>query len=698
MGEARAEELHHGVAAGLSRAAFEALLNALPVPIVLVEPGTARLSFSNQAADELAGGPVPRSPGADHYAALFTLTFPDGRALATDEMPGVRASRGEAFVGLQVDWALPDRVASLLVSGALIELEGGEVGLVAFEDVTALRAAERSKDETLALLDTVFTSAPVGLAFFDRELRYVAVNEALAQINGVPVEQHAGRTPSDLVPEVAPAMVDALRRVLEHGDPVTDVEVSGPTGARPGVTRHWITGYYPVRRREGGELLGAGAVVTEITERVALLEAERRARERAERAERRAAFLAEAGELLASSLDYEETLRRVAGIAVPDKADWCLVDLLGPDGRLRRLAIAHADPVRQELGWQLDRRYPVGEDEERGAAATVRQGRPVLVPEIAEEDLRAVARDEEHLRLLRELGFVSWMSVPLRVRGRVVGALSFVLAESGGSYGKEDLALALELARRAGVAIENARLYRERSHIAQTLQRSLLPPSLPDVPGFELAARYRAAGEGFEVGGDLYDVFETRGGWVLVVGDVCGKGPEAAALTSMTRYTLRAAGLLEDAPARVLGMANEAILHESTDERFMTAVLAALDPATATLRIANAGHPPLLVVRADGEVVPIKSEGTVLGVAPGAAFSESEVALAPGDAVVAFTDGVLDAGAPARLLDIDAVAALCAPHAGGPVARLADALERGALRAAEGAPRDDVAILALRRL
>jgi serine phosphatase RsbU (regulator of sigma subunit) len=246
--------------------------------------------------------------------------------------------------------------------------------------------------------------------------------------------------------------------------------------------------------------------------------------------------------------------------------------------------------------------------------------------------------------------------------------------------------------------MEQSLLYQERDHIAQTLQRSLLPHRLPDLPGYEVAARYRAAGEGYDVGGDFYDMFETRGSaWAIVMGDVCGKGPEAASLTSLARYTVRTGAAMETLPSGVLQVTNEGIRRDRTDDRFLTAVYAHLDPATGALVTANAGHPPMLVLRADRTVEQVAPRGPVLGVIAGAAYVDERIELAPGDAIVMYTDGVLDAGAPDRLLRPAELARIASAHADGPAAELADAIERGALEAAAGAPRDDIAVLVLRR-
>jgi PAS domain S-box-containing protein len=546
-----------------------------------------------------------------------------------------------------------------------------------------------------ALLDALFSSSPVGLAFFDRELRFVRINDALAEASGIAADDHVGRPLSEMRPDLEPAVLADLRRVLETGESVTRAEIVRERPQR----RSWLASYHPVRDGADGEIVGVVAVAVEETERLALLASERGARERAERAERRAAFLARAGEVLSGSLNYAETLRRVARAAVPNKADWCVVDMLGADGALQRLAVAHADPAKERWAWELHERYPPDPAQETGVFAVMRSGVPELYRTIPDELVAAGARDPEHLKMLRDVGISAAMIVPLTVRGEPVGALSFIRSGAGRGYDETEFALLQELGRRASVAIENAHLYRERSHVARTLQRSLLPPRLPDVEGLDIAARYRPAGEGSEVGGDFYDVFDAGAGeWALVVGDVCGKGPEAAALTSLARYSLRAAALVRDTPGAVLEMTNEAVLREHQNRSFVSAVHAWLRPDDRSLRLASAGHPAALVVRVDGTVEPVKPAGPLLGVVEGARYEDAAVRLHAGDCLLLYTDGVLESGAPAAALDLDALAEVAARAAGGTAAELAETVEAEALRVADGTPRDDMAILAVRCL
>ncbi len=654
------------------------------------------MTFANAAAHRMAGGEFPLGPPAERYDR-FHFTDRSGRQIPRDAMPSVRAAAGEQLEGFQMNWHQPDRVLSLVIRSATLVLDDDEtVVLLAFEDVTALKGAEQVDKQSLALLDTMFSTAPVARAFFDTDLRYIRVNEAFVQLDGVPADAHIGRTPHDVLPQLGSAIVADLRRVLEAGEALADVQRSGQTAARPGVQRHWRMNYFPVRDA-AGEMLGVGLVAIEETELVALLKSERSARERAERAEQRASLLAEVGEVLSASLHYEDTLRRVARAMVPGKADWCVIDMLGADGGLKRLAVCHSDPDKEQLAWDLADRYPPDPADERGIFGVLRRGEPALYENIPEAFLEAATRDAEDLEIVHALGVSSGIIVPLVVRGTSVGAMTFVLAGSDRCYDERDVSLATEIARRASLAIEQARLYRERSHIARTLQRSLLPPRLPDIAGFEVAARYEAAGRGYEVGGDFYDAFKTGDGrWAVVVGDVCGKGPEAAALTSLARYTIRAAALVKVGPAAVLEMANEVIATESTDGNFVSVVHAWLDPDHRWLHIAGAGHPPVLIVRGDGTVESFKPQGTLLGIDISSAYEEDAILLRCGDLVLLYTDGVLDSGAPLNVMDPDDLAAIAARVAGGTAADLAQLVESEALTLAAGEPRDDLAILTLR--
>ena len=357
----------------------------------------------------------------------------------------------------------------------------------------------------------------------------------------------------------------------------------------------------------------------------------------------RAAFLADASAALAESLDYGQTLAAVARLAVPSLADWCAIDVLSDDGAIERAAVVHQDPEQVEWAKELQRRLPPDPSAETGVPKVLRTGEPELHPTIPQELLAAALEHRPELReILDRLGLVSLIVVPLVARGRPLGAMTLVTAESGRVYGQEDLALATEFGRRAGLAIENARLYLAQAETRERLQHALLPPRLPLVPSANVAASYRPGARDAEIGGDFYDLFEQDGGWFVVVGDVCGKGLAAASTAGLVRHAIRTAAVVEASPARILQIANRAVAAAETNA-FATVVCARLRPeadGSLSVAAARAGHPPPLVARPDGDVRELEAGGLPLGVLPAERYDEEELELEPGDALVLYTDGI----------------------------------------------------------
>jgi serine phosphatase RsbU (regulator of sigma subunit)/anti-sigma regulatory factor (Ser/Thr protein kinase) len=292
-------------------------------------------------------------------------------------------------------------------------------------------------------------------------------------------------------------------------------------------------------------------------------------------------------------------------------------------------------------------------------------------------------------------GTASWLATPLLGRtGQTVG-LVHLSDKRDGAFDANDEAILVQIAQLASVAIENARLYQHEREISQTLQRGLLPPQLPEIPGVALSARFRPAGQGDEVGGDFYDIFEMgHQRWGIAVGDVCGKGASAATVTALARHTLRATALHEREPKRIMGVLNEALLRHAPDQRFCTVVYAAFEPSRNRLEIVRGGHPPPLLLR-DGQVESLGSSGTILGIMEDPPLDQHEVRLRPGDTVVFYTDGVTDAHAPARLLKQDEFAAALSECQGMSPPEVAARIEALALEGSDEPPRDDIAILVL---
>jgi PAS domain S-box-containing protein len=418
----------------------------------------------------------------------------------------------------------------------------------------------------------------------------------------------------------------------------------------------------------------------------------------AKRAELTQRVLAEAGKELSSSLDYQQTLQRVARLAVPELADWCGVAVRGRGDELRQVAVAHVDPDKVALAREWAARYPARLSEPTGAARVIRSGRPELIRELTDELVAKLPANSEQLSLIRRLGMRSIIFVPLAVAGRPpFGALVLVMAESGRVFDSEDLAIAEELGRRAATTVENARLYTERSRVAATLQQSLLPPKLSDIPGFDLATLYHPAGEDSEVGGDFYDAFEVPGGWMILVGDVAGHGAEAAALTSLSRYTLRTAGKLLGDPVAALGQLNEALCERPVLSLVSVccALLREVD-GQAVADVVLAGHPPAFHIR-QGKPGPVGVLAPLLGISGPGGWQTETVRLGSGDQLVLYTDGVTDTVGdgggrfgPERL----AGALRGAGDAAGVIARVTRALTGFA----SGPQRDDTAILVVQRL
>lgn len=433
----------------------------------------------------------------------------------------------------------------------------------------------------------------------------------------------------------------------------------------------------------------AGLVMTEIELRVAV--------HQAEEAQRRLALLAEASTLLAT-LDSSQTLEQLARLAVTGLADWCSIAIVDQDGLgLSRVAIAHADPAKQELAERLRQAERHDPSARTGVSEVIRTGRPQLIPVVDDEFVSRMPDADGYRELLLELGFGTAMLVPLAARGRTLGAITFARGE-GQPYGEQDLHVATDLGRRAALALDNARAYEVQREIASTLQRSLLPPALPSIRHFKMAATYKTPGDTVLVGGDFYDVFPLRGaGWGVAIGDVQGKGSAAAALTALARYTVRAGALTLRNPKQVLRALNEAVLQEG--ERFLTMCLLTLQPAVGRIRgrVCVAGHPVPLVVHPDGVVEPVGRPGTLLGVVRDVELSVVTFELQPGDLLVLFTDGLVEARRDGVQFGTSGVEAVLRRCAGSDPGQVVAELDAAVTAFAGGQPRDDMAILVLGR-
>lgn len=420
---------------------------------------------------------------------------------------------------------------------------------------------------------------------------------------------------------------------------------------------------------------------------------------RARRAQRHFELLGRVAAVSEGTNSLEETFAAICEILVPEVADFCMIDVI-EDGQAKRVAVRVAPGGPDGAAKGLEERRPsvpewmVKEDD--GSLE------PRFYERLSERDLREIAHDDkEDLAFLRSLGMRSAITLALQARGQVKGTLTLGVSWSGRSYTRDDVRFSWILSGRVALTLDNSGLFADleraeaaRAEIAETLQRGLLPPPLPHIPGWSLAAMYRPAGAENEVGGDFYDAFPVAGGWMLVIGDVTGRGARAATITALARYTLRTAAALTDDPVVALATLNRALLARRDTSLCSIAALAIDDDPVQPVRMAVAGHlPPLLVngeeVREMGEIDP------VLGAFPDSEWSIGERRIEPGQQLVMVTDGIVEAeGEDGRFGE----ARLRAELSGS--ATPAEAVQRleSALRSfTAGSLDDDVAILAVAR-
>ncbi|MET9295223.1 SpoIIE family protein phosphatase [Streptomyces sp. NPDC003077] len=638
-----------------------------------------RIDRWSRRAEEMLGIPADAAVGKDPVEAFVPRELRDtahrkvSRILDGREWTGLVPYRsvgdpeGPGVSGLAEIYVMPS------------ETERGEpAALCLVVDVRALRGIETD----LAAAQAVFGQSPLGFVLFGTDLRMLRVNERFTTVFGGPASRYRGGGPHDFLPgPEADRMAAALRRVLDTGDPVSELQLLGTV---PGEQerRRWSVSLYRLHSGSGRPI-GVAALASDVTGR-------RRAEREAANARRNLALLNEAGARLGNSLDLETTARTLLDVAVPQFCDLASVDLYqgllagdeAPPGmadgsaELRRVAFSSAvsgavpgavlrgahDSDACPLGDPADpvavgalHRYPFHSPR----ASALRTGQPQIIP------ARECPEHTEGGSLVH-----STLAVPMVARDTVVGLAQFSRTKGSEPFGERDTALAVELAARAAVCIDNARLYRREHERAVILQRSLLPPVAPEAAGLDIACRYLPGTTATEVGGDWFDVIELPGHrTALVIGDVMGRGLRAAVAMGELRTAVRTLALLDMEPAEVLSALDEVARglgasgegartpgrtprrpaadapHAGADlsEVYLaTCVYAVYDPVTRRCTFANAGHlPPVLVE--DGEPARLLDvpPGLPLGVG-GEPFEESVVELPDGALLALYTDGLVE--------------------------------------------------------
>lgn len=424
------------------------------------------------------------------------------------------------------------------------------------------------------------------------------------------------------------------------------------------------------------------------------------ARER--KAKRRFRILGEVAAVSDAGGSLEDTFEAICEILVPELADFCMIDVIA-DGGARRAAVRVAPGGGAEVKQGLESRQPSLPErmvEDKGSSSL----EPRFFERMSDTDLQELAHDPGDLEFLRALRARSAITVALNARGRVTGALTLGVAWSGRRYRRDDARFAWILSGRVALALDNSGLFADleraesaRAEIAETLQRGLLPPPLPHIPGWSIAAMYQPAGAENEVGGDFYDAFRVpggSGGWMLAIGDVTGRGAQAASLTAVVRYTLRTAAALTGDPLLALATLNRALLARGDSALCSLVALALGEDPGQPVRLAVAGHPPPLLIDGDS-VAEVAGAGPVLGAFADGRWEIEHSAVEPGRQLVIVTDGITEAQGPQGRFGEERLHAEL--RGAGDPALAMRRLETALNSFTEGRHDDDVAILALAR-
>ncbi|MFF8507064.1 SpoIIE family protein phosphatase [Streptomyces sp. NPDC015492] len=644
----------------------------------------------DHAAEELLGY-TPHDVLGRHIADL--LHPGADRGLGRSLWEG--AATGHGVTGTVTAWHKEGRPLDLEIWAAPVPARhrGGTTVLVFAAEAEAARRIRGSS----VVWDGLFARSPVGIAVLDTQLRFLRVNPALEAMNGLPQAAHIGRRLVEILPDVnAPDMERSMRRALDEGRPVVDSRRTGRTPADPDHDHVWSGSYVRLEDADGRPI-GLAATLIDIT-------AQQRAQLEAEAGRRHLALVNEATLKIGTSLDLERTAQELADVAVPDLADVVTVDVLeslAADGEpgaglvggatLRRLAKAPltGSPVAAALA-------PLGRTLDFPAAAPYARAlgdrRAYVVGEFDEGAVEPAAGHSSTPAELLRLGVHSFMMTPLLARGVVLGLATFYRTRPVGPFTKDEVDLAGELAARAAVCVDNARLYSREHDTATVLQRSMLPQHITPPPGIEVAHRYLPASDVNEVGGDWYDVVDlTDGRAVLVIGDVMGHGTAAAAVMGRLSATVRALARLDLAADEMFHQL-EAALRDLAEPMIATFLSVVVDPATGRCGITRAGHPPPAAVLPDGTVrlldVP---PGLPLGVG-GVDYTTTEVVLPLGSVLVLYTDGLVES----RSSDIDARLTELTDLLAAPVPSLPALCDRLLTHLVPASADDDIALLAAR--
>lgn len=683
---------------------LRAAADSIPRAIVICDTA-GNIAFWSRHAEVLYGWSEAEVLGRP----VIDVLVPEERRAAMDLALLERMLAGEVYAG---DRRVVRRDGSpmdvYVVTAPVRDDEGKVIAVVgSTEDITGRRQLEKEAREASEHLRLALDAAGLGTFRWTKATGEVVWDERMEELFGFAPGTFDGSFESYLSalhPDDRASTIANVEEAMRTGRPYrVEHRVVLPDG-----TERWISGAgRPIVDADGqptgaiGCSLDNTLVVQRRLEQEAAAEAALRAAEQERLHRERLELLASVNDAIGQSATSHEVMAGVARAVVPRLADWCSVHVL-PDrtARVPDVETYHVDPELVAYAQELAERYPYDPDATAGVPAIVRTGEAQFFPLIDEQVLDAVDADDDARRIVDQLALRSAIGVPLVKRGRVIGALQLVMTHSRRHYTEDDLVLAQALAARVASALENRRLAEQQHAIATTLQQSLLPDRLPSIPGIDAAVRYWAVGEGTEVGGDFYDLFPTsEESWGALVGDVCGTGPSAAAVTSMARHSIRQSAWRGDDPGAIFGWLNRA-MHEAGTDGFLTALY--LDVRRSergfAVEVASAGHPLPVLVTADGHASFVGEPGTLVGVFEKVRINPVSVALEPGDSLVLYTDGVSDLAPPHDLAEAEVLDLVAASTRGaGGAHDIADGIHRAL---AEILPlerrEDDIALLVLR--
>ncbi len=625
-----------------------------------------------------------------------------GRPPSPDSVAGLRSR----YTALRQAAASPGAGQAALLESALTELDAAIEALAAGGASDQERAGQRhAQQPERRLLHAVFTETPVPLFVTDAESTVLRANAAACELLGVGPGYATGRALASLVePADRAPLKSQLAAVLRTGRPasvssrlLTD---AGSAGCQLTVRRLSVRG-------EDDRLLVAatGADVLAAGREPAARRSAGRGRARsdpqvrahADLAElvRRNDLLAAAAQLLLDNSAASESviLQRCARLLAAQMATWVVVDVQRRGALARHFVAGPEDPGSARLAQAVSAALP-GPDS--AAAQACESGSTLLLSHVEDEEI--LGRGPDGVSLLAQLGATSVLAVPVTEGARQFGALTLVRDSSAGYFGLADAGLAEQLADLLARALSARRMLTRQTETAAALRSSLLPPVLKAVPGVEIAAAHMAPTRGREVGGDFYDVYPTPAGWGVAIGDVCGKGDDAAAATATARHAIRVLAHANSDPAQVLRGANDIMLTEEFGSRFVTADAAHLSWHGRVLRVVlgSAGHPGPVLLRPDGRAQRLAGGGVALGIFPDPEPAVHEFDLEPGDVLFFFTDGLTGARSPQQTYLEDILVDALAPLAGQHAADLLAEMRKVVLDFSAGVLRDDLTMLALR--